>query len=190
MEKLMAWWLAFIFISVGLIYLSRHSLRSLRAPRSHGFYRFFAWEFILALILLNLPAWFRDPFAWYQVISWLLLLASLIPLLWGVNALRSRGRPGTRAAAEPHLLSFEKTTDLVTNGIYRYIRHPMYSSLLLLTWGVFCKLPSAPGMLLALAASISLLATAKADEAECLSFFGPAYGAYMEQTKRFLPYFF
>lgn len=183
----MAWWLAFIFISVGLIYLSRGSLH---APRSHGFYRFFAWEFILALILLNLPAWFRDPFAWYQVISWLLLAGSLIPLLWGVQALRSRGRPGTRAEAEPHLLSFEKTTDLVTSGIYRYIRHPMYSSLLLLTCGIFFKLPSVPGLLLALAASLFLLATAKADEAECLDFFGPAYGVYMQQTKRFLPKIF
>jgi protein-S-isoprenylcysteine O-methyltransferase Ste14 len=186
----MARWIAFIFISVGLIYLSRHSLRSLRAPRSHGFYRFFAWEFITALILLNLPAWFRDPFAWHQVISWLLLAGSLIPLLWGVQALRSRGRPGTRAEAQSHLLSFEKTTDLVTSGIYHYIRHPMYSSLLLLTWGIFLKLPSGPGMLLALAASLFLLATAKADEAECLDFFGPGYDGYMKRTKRFLPYFF
>jgi protein-S-isoprenylcysteine O-methyltransferase Ste14 len=186
----MAWWAVFILISLGLIYLSRHSLRSLRVPRSHGFYRFFAWEFILALLLLNLPAWFRDPFAWHQVISWLLLAGSLIPLLLGVNALRSRGRPGTRAEAQSHLLSFEKTADLVTSGIYHHIRHPMYSSLLLLTWGIFFKLLSVAGLLLALAASLFLLATAKADEAECLSFFGPAYGAYMQQTKRFLPYIF
>ena len=43
-----------------LLYLSRASLR---APRSHGFYRFFAWESILALFLLNVTAWFRDPFS-------------------------------------------------------------------------------------------------------------------------------
>jgi hypothetical protein len=38
--------IAFVVLSVGLIYISRGSLR---APHSHGFYRFFAWEFIVAL---------------------------------------------------------------------------------------------------------------------------------------------
>jgi hypothetical protein len=43
--------MAFIVLTVGLIYISRGSLR---APRSHGFYRFFAWELIVALFLLNI----------------------------------------------------------------------------------------------------------------------------------------
>ena len=34
---------AFSVSSAGLIYISRASLR---APRSHGFYQLFAWEFI------------------------------------------------------------------------------------------------------------------------------------------------
>ena len=39
-------WIVFSFLTLLLIYISRASLHS---PRSHGFYRFFAWEFILAL---------------------------------------------------------------------------------------------------------------------------------------------
>jgi hypothetical protein len=45
--------IAFAVISVCLISIS---WRSLRVPRSHGFYRFFAWEFIVALFLLNVDA--------------------------------------------------------------------------------------------------------------------------------------
>jgi protein-S-isoprenylcysteine O-methyltransferase Ste14 len=88
------------------------------------------------------------------------------------------------------LLAFEKTSSLVTSGIYHYIRHPLYSSLLFLTWGIFFKGLSWPGFLLALAATLFLIATARADEAECIRFFGAPYQAYMKRSKRFVPFLF
>ena len=94
-------------------------------------------------------------------------------LSFGIRSLRDQGKPVTQRDAEPQLLAFEKTSTLVTTGIYHYIRHPLYSSLLLLTWGIFFKDPTGPGVLLALAATLFLVATAKADEAECIRFFGP-----------------
>ncbi len=91
---------AFLVVSAGLIYISRASLR---APRSHGFYRFFAWEFIAALFLLNIDVWFQALFAWYQLISWSLLLICLVPLVLGVRALTSQGKPVARRELEPQL---------------------------------------------------------------------------------------
>ena len=88
------------------------------------------------------------------------------------------------------LLAFEKTSQLVKSGIYRYIRHPLYSSLLLLAWGIFFKSISWPAGLLALAATAFLFLTARADEAECLHFFGPDYKEYMQHTRRFIPFIF
>ncbi len=178
---------AFLVVSAVLVYISRASLR---AVRSHGFYRFFAWEFIVALFLLNVDVWFQEPFAWYQLISWFLLIVCTIVLIVGVRALTSQGKPVTQRETEPQLLAFEKTSTLVTSGIYRYIRHPLYSSLLFLAWGIFFKALAWPGLLLALAATLFLIATARADEAECLRFFGSSYQAYMKQTKRFVPYLF
>lgn len=180
-------WVAFLGLSVVLIYISRASLR---VPGSHGFYRFFGWECILGLILLNIEDWFQTPFAWHQLISWALLFLCLVPLVFGVRALAARGRPGVKRDSEPQLLAFEQTTALVTTGIYGYIRHPLYSSLLLLAWGVFFKSPSLFGGLLVLASTIFLYFTARADEAECVRFFGPAYQAYMGRTERFVPYLF
>jgi protein-S-isoprenylcysteine O-methyltransferase Ste14 len=177
----------FLALSAGLIYISRASLR---APRSHGYYRFFAWEFIIALFLLNSDVWFQAPFAWYQLISWCLLLTCLVPLVFGVRTLISRGKPVAQREAEPQLLAFEKTSSLVTSGIYRYIRHPLYSSLLFLTWGIFFKALTWSGLLLTLAATLLLFATARADEAECLRFFGTSYQAYMKRSKRFVPFLF
>ncbi len=114
----------------------------------------------------------------------------LIPLVLGIRSLRDQGKPVTQRDTEPQLLAFEKTSTLVTTGIYRYIRHPLYSSLLLLTWGIFFKAPILPGALLALAATLFLVATAKADEAECIRFFGPSYQDYMKQTRMFVPFVF
>jgi protein-S-isoprenylcysteine O-methyltransferase Ste14 len=178
---------AFVVLSAGLLYISRASLRT---PRSHGFYRFFAWEFIAALFLLNIDVWFRNPFSWHQLVSWFFLVVCIVPLVFGIRALVSRGKPGAQREAEPQLLAFEKTSSLVTTGIYHYIRHPLYSSLLFLTWGIFFKALSWPGVLLALAATLFLIATARADEAECIRFFGQTYQDYMKQTKRFVPFLF
>ena len=176
----------FVLVSAGLVYVSRAALR---APRSHGFWRLFAWEAILGVILLNAPRWFTDPFSLRQVVSWLLLIISIYPAVHGVRLLRQAGRPDPKRDAAG-LLDFEKTTALVTTGIYRYIRHPLYASLLFLTWGAMLKDVAWPGVALTLAATGLLALTAKADERECLHFFGPAYEAYMRRTKRFIPFVF
>ncbi len=178
---------AFLLGSLGLIYVSRASLSR---PRSHGFYRFFAWELILALLLLNLPRWFADWNAWHQLISWGLLFACIVPFWFGVRALKDRGKADAQRRAEPKLIGLEHTTHLATDGVYRYIRHPLYSSLFILDWGIFFKQPSWLGMALAFLTSLLLVATARCDEAECIQAFGAAYRQYMQRTRMFIPYVF
>ena len=145
---------------------------------------------MLVLFLLNVDFWFTNPFTWYQLLAWFLLIACLIPLIFGVQALHTRGKPTKQRESDPSLLAFEKTTTLVTSGIYKYIRHPLYSSLFLLTWGIFFKSPSLTGATLAILSTILLILTAKADEGECIQFFGIAYKDYLQKTKMFIPYVF
>lgn len=158
-------------------------------PRSHGFYRFLAFEAIAALILLALPVWFVRPYAWNQLISWALLLASGALVVHAILLLRTI-RKSTEERSDPALLGFEKTTALVIRGAYRWIRHPMYASLFYLAWGVFFKLPGWLGFALALAATGFLYATARVEEAENVRYFGEEYRAYMRRTRRFIPYVF
>lgn len=177
----------FVMCSAVIVWVSR---RSLRQASAHGFYRFFAWEAILGLALVNLERWFVDPLRWYQVISWLLLFVSFVLLIWGVQLLRRAGKPTTQRE-DATLFEFEKTTQLVTTGIYRYIRHPLYSSLLLLAWGAFFKQPfSIWGLALALVATFCLRMTAVTEEAENIRFFGDAYRQYMQRSRMFIPYVF
>ena len=176
----------FALVSAWLLYVSRQSLR---VPRSHGFYRFFAWEAILALILVNCRAWFSEPLSILHILSWVFLAVSLILLAQGLYLIQVAGKPGSHRQ-DATLLSFEKTSALVTSGIYRYIRHPLYGSLLFLAWGAFLKEVTWYSVCLVMAATLCLVATAKADEAECIRYFGSSYEEYMRRTKMFVPFLF
>ncbi|MGO4391108.1 isoprenylcysteine carboxylmethyltransferase family protein [Variovorax sp. M-6] len=175
---------AFVAISVALFLASR---RALRQPGSHGFYRFFAWECILGLVLLNLPVWGNEPLAPHQLASWFLLVVSAWLPLHAVRLLKRIGKP-TEARNDDALFDFEKTSALVSSGAFRYIRHPMYTALICLAWGAFLKQFSWLGLALALAATTLLFLTALRDEQECLTHFGEAYRAYMRGTRRFVPF--
>ncbi len=153
----------------------------MRRPRSHGFYRFFAFESILILFLLNVDYWFADPFSVVHIISWLLLISSIFMVAQGFYLLHTMGRP-------EH--GIENTKALVTRGIYKYVRHPLYSSLLLLVWGVFFKNTSLLSTILVIVTSMFLIVTAKVEEAENLQKFGAEYNEYMKTTKMFIPFLF
>jgi len=180
----------FLVLTALWTYVSRGSLR---ARRSHGFYRFFAVELILVLILLNFESfrqWFGEALALRQLASWSFLIASLVVGIPGVHLLLAAGRPAAERSDNGHLIGFEKTTQLVTTGVYRYIRHPMYASLLFLAWGVFFKKLSWIAVGLALGATAFLVATAKAEEVENVRYFGAAYEAYKRTSKMFVPFLF
>ena len=176
----------FVVVTLWITFVSRFSLRK---PGSHGFYRFFAWEFMLGLFVLNLRFWNVDTSAPHQIMAEILFIASLLLVLSAIAQLHFSGRADTRRNDAP-MLEFEKTTSLVTTWVYKYIRHPMYCSLLLLCGGFFFKNPSLPGAILAVVAGGFLVATARAEEAENIRYFGEAYREYMKRSKMFIPFVF
>ena len=172
-----------IVVSLLLAWVSR---RSLRAPGSHGFYRFFAWEAIAIQTVLNIPYWFDSPFSPLQIVSWCLLVLSLCLVAGGFAGLRSAGGGTPSVTGDPNY-RFENTSRLVTGGLYGRIRHPLYSSLLFLAWGICLKHLSGEGLLATVFASMFLYFTARIEEEENVRKFGAAYEAYMRRTGMFLP---
>ena len=171
--------LLFIAASAAILPLS---WRPLKDVRTHGFYRFFAFEFLIALILLNLPVWWRDPFCWRQLASYLLGVVSIGLVIEGFRLLKVIGRPGP-SNIESANLAIENTTTLVTVGAYRWIRHPLYASLLALAWCAWLKDPLRAGSVaLMMGTSGFLLATAVAEERENLRRFGAAYADYKKRN--------
>ena len=178
--------IAFGILSLPIIALSWRTLTKLK---SHGFYRFFSWECILWLLISNLRYWFIDPFCIRQVFAWVFLFIALYLIIAGVILLRKFGKPNQNRN-EKGLYQFEKTSELIDTGLYRYIRHPLYASLLFLTWGILLKQITVSLFLISLISTIFLYLTALSDEKECLKYFGEKYKGYMKQTKMFIPFLF
>jgi protein-S-isoprenylcysteine O-methyltransferase Ste14 len=176
----------FLIASFGIFWISRLALSN---RQHHGFYRFFSWEVILILFLLNVNLWFKNPLSFRQIISWISLLISLGLIIAGVTSLQSQGKID-KNHMDVTLLGIEKTTLLVTTGIYHYIRHPFYSSLLFLGWGIFLKNLTWTGMFLVMINTILVFVTAQKEEAENIRFFGTLYQNYMDKTKLFVPFLF
>lgn len=176
----------FVIISIFLIIVS---WRPLHNPAHHGFYRFFAFEYIVILIILNAPFWFLNPLSLLQIISWILLILSIIIVILGFNLLKNKVdyKDINRDSAN---YKFENTANLVDIGIYKYIRHPMYSSLMFLAAGALLKNVTIIGVVLTILVFIFIIVTAKIEERENISFFGSAYKNYLDKTKMFFPYIY
>ena len=175
-----------LFIIFSIIIVSV-SYKSLTKIRSHGFFRFFAFEFILILFLVNVKYWFITPFSLYQIISWVFLFISGYLVIDGYRMLHIKGNADvSRPGEELHKL--EKTTKLVTAGVYKFIRHPLYSSLLFLALGIFLKSVSTLGFILIIFISFFLMMTAKNEEKENSDYFGYEYENYIKKSKMFIPY--
>lgn len=152
---------------------------SIRHKRYHGIPRFFSFESIYLLVLLNIRGWFHDPFSLHQVFSWIFLILSAYFGLAGYILLKNNGKA---------IHNFENTTVLVKSGVYRLIRHPLYFSLFLLGTGVMMKNLSVPSLLLGTVNFIAVWFTAFTEEKAMIEKFGEPYREYMEESKMFIPY--
>lgn len=163
------------------------SWRTLFKVKSHGFYRFFSWECILWLIASNYKFWYVHPFSTAQIFSWIILIIAIYLVIAGAVLMKKRGKP-MKDRDEKELYQFEKTTELIDTGIFKYIRHPLYSSLIFLTWGMFLKNPTELLLIISILSTIFLYFTAIFEEKECIKHFGNQYRDYMKRSKRFIPF--
>ncbi|MCU0409241.1 MAG: hypothetical protein MUD02_09865, partial [Bacteroidales bacterium] len=86
---------------------------SVKHGRYHGIPRFFVFESILVLVLLNADVWFVSPFSPRQLASWVLLLISAWAAVSGFLLLKRLGKPDD---------NFENTSRIVKSGLYRFVR--------------------------------------------------------------------
>jgi protein-S-isoprenylcysteine O-methyltransferase Ste14 len=178
--------MTFVVVTIALVWLSR---RSILRVRLHGLYRLLGWESIAVLVLLNLDYWFDNWLSFRQIVSWSLLALSTYLVTHGVITLHRSGMP-SELRTDVGLVGIEKTTELVTTGIYRHIRHPIYSSAVVGVWGVVLKDISAISASLALMSVLFFYLTAKMEERENISYFGEEYQDYMRKTRMFIPFVF
>ncbi|UCD05368.1 MAG: isoprenylcysteine carboxylmethyltransferase family protein [candidate division WOR-3 bacterium] len=85
----------------------------------------------------------------------------------------------------------EKIEDLVTTGMFAHVRHPMYSSLILMVVGMTVATGVAIMILPALIVSLLTVLTALKEEEFLIKRFGDEYREYMARVPhRFIPRIF
>lgn len=123
----------------------------------------------------RLPAAFIfTPGLALAALSWLLLLLGTVSMLLGLQRLGLRAyRPTTRDT-------------LVSGGIFRYIRHPIYSGLLVDFIALALQRPTKPAILACALGWLYAHVQARLEEIDLRQRI-PGYGAYMKTVPRFFP---
>jgi protein-S-isoprenylcysteine O-methyltransferase Ste14 len=88
------------------------------------------------------------------------------------------------------LVAIQRDHRLQTGSLYRFIRHPSYTGLLMYMAGYVLVFRSWPGLLLVAATLGILLARMNAEEALLESEFGEEYATYRRRTWRLVPWLY
>jgi protein-S-isoprenylcysteine O-methyltransferase Ste14 len=110
------------------------------------------------------------------------ILLFMIGLLFGIWAIKHNKIGNFNI--QPKLKEHSK---LITSGIYQYIRHPMYTSVIIMMLSFFLSTPTLIEALFFVALIITLLLKAKKEESLWLKH-DIEYKHYKERTKFFVPY--
>ena len=167
-----------IFVIIALLIFIKFR-PELRSVTTHGFYVFFAFESLLALIFVNMCFSAVHVVSLYQIISWIFLVVSAFIAISGFYNLKKYGKPDDE---------WENTTVLINRGIFRYIRHPLYSSLILLTIGILLKRITFVSLVIGSICILLLITASLMEERENLVKFGYAYTNYKRTTMRYIPF--
>ena len=143
---------------------------------------------ILSILLLGMLIWLINPDwmkwsavalpAWVRWIGGGIVVAGLVLLVWTHQTL------GTSFSGN---LEIREQHQLVKTGPYRWVRHPMYSAILL--WAIGLSLIAANWFvgLIPLAFALFFIVRVPNEEKMMLEGFGDEYQAYIKRTGRFLP---
>ena len=117
----------------------------------------------------------------YVALRWLGAGFGLVCLALSIECWRRMGK-NWRMAVAP-----EQKTDLVTTGLYQYVRHPIYAVSILLMLCTVVVAPTVPVAVMA-AVHIALMnVKARNEERFLVGAHGAAYDEYCRRTGRFLP---
>ena len=102
--------------------------------------------------------------------------------------LELRKRTGFNSLFETSKLKIIKDHQLLMDGIYKYIRHPLYLGEILRNLGIALLLSSFYGVLIIGLSSFFLLMRVEIEEKMLISAFGKYYKEYKKKTKKLVPY--
>ncbi len=134
---------------------------------------------IATMVLLNLllPIYDFAPYPWN--------LLGIVPLVTGIilNLLADAAFKKAQTTVKP----FETSTALITTGVFRISRHPMYFGMVLILFGIAILMGSlAPLMIIAIFAILMELVFVRTEEKMLEEQFGLAWTTYKNKVRKWV----
>ncbi|MDE0146940.1 MAG: isoprenylcysteine carboxylmethyltransferase family protein [Rhodospirillaceae bacterium] len=161
---------------------------------------FFEWRGFPGKVAFDVPLWLHAPMVAVQVAGWVLLFVALVQYDLGrfggltqarvIVHRRGRGRgAGPMGAARelpepPPDVPQARLEPLVTHGIHRYVRHPLYSAMMMVFWG---RAFDEAALMTAAWGTLYLVIGTHFEERKLLQIYGADYARYSAAVPRFLP---
>lgn len=188
--KIVAGWIAYFALHSILAANAVKEKCRLQFPSIFPYYRI-GYNFIAIGGLLLLAFWsFQDVNYLVQQPSWMKNLGfffiALGVVMLGVAFASFNVKEFLGLKKEEH----HSDTKLVTKGVYRYVRHPLYTGVFLLLPGVFLLRPTFSILLFVLITAIYIEIGSRLEEQKLIKIFGEDYVRYRNSVKRYFPFIY
>lgn len=127
-----------------------------------------------------LPGFVVDEPA-YAALRWIASIVAVLALAATVKCWRRMGKDWRMD------VGLERKTDLITDGLFARIRHPIYAFSILLALCSAVIVPTAPMLAVALVNVVLLNIKAHNEERHLIGVHGDAYAQHLRRTGRFFP---
>jgi protein-S-isoprenylcysteine O-methyltransferase Ste14 len=84
----------------------------------------------------------------------------------------------------------EEKGKLVISGMYQYVRHPLYFSIIIIFLGILCIFPSIKILCINTIVYLYLMIGSKLEEKKLIAYFGEEYINYSNKVKGLVPYLY
>ena len=188
---------ALVWLLFGLLHswLAGTDAKRILEPVMRQHYRLVYNLFALAhtVVVLMIGRWLFAGYPAYdlplgvELFRWILLFGGVAVLLASLGQYDLGLFSGLKQLNEQRSVGHaaQLQEQLQTGGIHRFVRHPLYSALFLLLWGV----SDTPfGLATAVFASIYLLFGTYSEEKKLIALYGQSYQEYREDVSAFVPW--
>jgi protein-S-isoprenylcysteine O-methyltransferase Ste14 len=190
------WPLVIIWSLMGLVFLAFIPFNKKSQRKPAGVYA----AFIVAMAF----EMFGIPMSMY-ILSWIFGASLPEGIFWGHTLVQQFGHLGMYIGTAVAIIGIilvvlgwkevfrrywrkeEGKGELVTDGIYKYIRHPQYTGFMLITLGMLLDWATIPMLIMWPIMLVMYIRLARKEEAEMEKYFGEAYIQYRSKTGMFLP---
>lgn len=183
-------WILYFFVHSFLASNYLKSICQRRLPILFRYYRIFFNLVATIGLVVMIRLTFEDTNLLFKqkiyllIVSIIFIILGLVVLIIASTTFNLKEFLGFESATE------KTQTHLVTKGIYKFMRHPLYTGTILLLSGYFLYAPTLSVLIFLILTFIYIEIGSRLEEKKLLIEFGNEYAEYCKVVKRYFPFIY